>query len=76
MTVRRMRVTCWISKATRAKANARSRAPIRKHSPRRAHREICQLILIAFPRHQRFVDSPVLRYTYIVCLAIYATCNR
>jgi hypothetical protein len=32
MTVRRMRVACWISKATRAKANARSRAPTPTHT--------------------------------------------
>jgi hypothetical protein len=71
-TIWRIRVACWISKATCARAwtRPRARAPIRTHAPTfpraRARRQICNT---ACPFPER---ASLLRYTYIACLVSYA----
>jgi hypothetical protein len=58
-------VECWISKATRAQAHARIRAPTTTHT-----RTQIYIILIAFPWQQRFRErASLLRYTYISVLS-------
>jgi hypothetical protein len=53
MTIRRMRIACWIPKATHTHARTRTRA--RTHT--------------AFPLQQRLHErASVLRYTYTACL--------
>ena len=75
--IRRMRVACWISMATRAKAHARLCAPTltrshtRMHSSTHAHTHK-YVIFIAFPRQQRFHEcASVLCCTYIACLVLW-----
>ena len=68
MTIRRMFVACWISKATRAQAHARASAPTRTRTHTRTQNYV---ILIAVPRQLRFRErASVLRYTYIACLLV------
>jgi hypothetical protein len=81
----RMRVACWISKATRAHAPAHAHAPERPHTHACTHtrtrirphthahaRTQKYVILLAFPRQQRFRERALmLRYTYIGCLVWY-----
>jgi hypothetical protein len=59
MIVWRVRVACWISKATSAHAHASAHP----HTHARAHS-----FLISFPRQQWVCErASVLRYTYIIC---------
>jgi hypothetical protein len=78
------RCVCWINKATRAQSHTRARPPTSththtqntKHTEARTHPHTHKctqkyIILIAFPRQQRFRESAsMLRYTYIACLFI------
>ena len=59
-TIWRIRVACWISKATRARAHA--------HIHALKYTEKC-VILIAFPRQQWFGERAS-RYMYVVCLVV------
>ena len=71
MTIRRICVACWISKATHAHADthasgqphARTRARARTYT----HRKICNTY--CFSTATTFCErASMLRYTYIVCL--------
>ena len=70
------RVSCWVTKATRAKTCARVRAPTPTHALRTRMQSRALLthtkkyvILIAFPRQQWFRERAlILRYTYSACL--------
>ena len=60
----RMRVACWISKATRARVCTRLRARAPTYARKHAHRQ-------PFPRQQWFRErTSMLRYTYIALLVI------
>jgi hypothetical protein len=60
-----MRVACWISKATRAQAQARTSASM--HA--RTHTEREYVILTAFAQQQLFRErASMLRYACIACL--------
>ena len=56
------RLKCWISKATRLQAHARTPPP---HTDQ-------YVILIAFPQQQLLRErASLLRYTYIACIVVY-----
>ena len=59
------RFTCQISKATRAQACARARAPThaRTHALTHTHTEVCKIIV--FPQQQWLREcASILRYTF------------
>ena len=65
VTIRRIRATCWISKAAWTHAQAHANAPGHTHA--RTHTKC--ITFIAFPRQQCFRKrASLLRYTYIVCI--------
>ena len=70
VTIWRIRVACWISKATCTYAHAHAHALGYPHARTRKHAHTGQyVILIAFPQQQWFRErASVLRYTYIVCI--------
>ena len=77
----RMRVACWISKATRAQAHARARAPThihtRMHSPTRAHAQ--KYVTPLFHGNSGFVNAPhcyVIRTLHVLLLIGFVTLLR
>ena len=74
MTIWRMRVACWIGKATCAQGHASVRAPTNKQTNKQTNKHTHThtqqyIILNAFTRQQWLRErSLVLRYTYTACL--------
>jgi hypothetical protein len=79
VTIWRIRVECWISKATRSQAHAhrhapghpravaRARARTHTHTHKHTHTQICNTYCFSMARIIRQFAS-MLRYTYIACL--------
>ena len=66
-TIWRMRVACWISKATRPYTHAHAHPP--GHPPRANKHTEKYVIIISFLRQKLFLERlSMLRYTYIACL--------
>ena len=63
VTLWRIRVACWISKATCTHAHAHAQPLGHKHTCARAHTDK-YVILIAFPRQQQFAKAP---QCYVIC---------
>jgi hypothetical protein len=60
----RIRVACWISKATRAKARAHTSTYTRARARTRTHTHTEHIILDAFPRQKFFANAP---QCYVLC---------
>jgi hypothetical protein len=74
MTVWRMCVACWISKATRAQAYAHTLAHLGTYVRGRSYAEICNTYCSLRQQWVRERTS-VLRYTYIVYLVCFLKCR-
>ena len=71
ITIWRIRVAWWISKAISTYAHAHARVPTCTHARTRRHADTDQYVIrIAFPQQQWFRKrTSLLRYTYIACLS-------